>query len=85
MLELSRDVAVAAALRAGAFIRQHAGQLSADQIRAKGTHDFVTVVDEGAERRILDTLRRAFPDDAFLAEESASLEHAAAFDGRRWI
>ncbi|MEL6771212.1 MAG: inositol monophosphatase family protein [Bacteroidota bacterium] len=85
MLELSRDVAVAAALRAGAFIRQHAGSITADQIRAKGTHDFVTVVDEGAERRILDTLRRAFPDDAFLAEESTSLEHAAAFDGRRWI
>lgn len=50
---------------------------------AKSTHrDLVTDADRAAETAVLDVIRRAFPDDAIVAEESAA--HAAT--GRRtWI
>lgn len=81
---LERQAAERAARYAADFIRDHAGGLGPDALRDKGTHDLVTFVDEEAERRILAHLREAFPDDAFLAEESAddAPSHEAA---RRWI
>ncbi|MFN3598009.1 MAG: inositol monophosphatase family protein, partial [Rubricoccaceae bacterium] len=78
-----RQIAEQAARDAAMFIGAHAGGLGAAAVRDKGTHDLVTFVDEEAERRILARLREAFPDDAFLAEESAGAPSAAA--RRRWI
>ncbi|MEM0963675.1 MAG: hypothetical protein AAGK21_14200, partial [Bacteroidota bacterium] len=54
-------VAESAARDAAAFIRRHAGGLAADALRQKDTHDYVTFVDEGSQRIVLDALRQAFP------------------------
>lgn len=64
------DAAIAAAHRAGGYIRSHAGQ--ADGIRQKGVHDLVTDIDEGAERMIVGDLTGAFPDVGVLAEEDSA-------------
>jgi myo-inositol-1(or 4)-monophosphatase len=85
--ERERDAAVAAAQRAGAYIRSWAG--APDDIRHKGTHDLVTEVDEEAQRRIVDDLAAAFPDVGVLAEEGTAdddLPGLRRADGRaRWI
>lgn len=52
-------------------------------VRQKARADLVTEVDEAAERLILDRLRRHFPSDRILAEESASGLLEAG--GRTWI
>ena len=73
------ETAFAAAAEAAALI---AGRAGADRVREKARADLVTEVDEAAERAIVARLRDAFPDDAVVAEESAS---AAVTAGRRWI
>jgi len=76
--------AVQAARRAAAVIREQAGPL--EDVRAKGTNDFVTETDDRAQDAVIDTLHEAFPGDTILAEEGATLEdHPAVADGRRWI
>lgn len=40
------------------------------KIDRKGANDFVTEIDHKAEQIIIDTIRKAYPDHAFLAEES---------------
>ena len=39
-------------------------------MRAKSRNDFVTEIDQLAERDIIETIRRTHPDHGFLAEES---------------
>jgi myo-inositol-1(or 4)-monophosphatase len=51
-------------------------------VREKGRADLVTEVDEAAERSILAHIRRHFPEDAIVAEESAA---GAVGAGRTWI
>jgi myo-inositol-1(or 4)-monophosphatase len=63
-------VAVDAARAAGALLRERPADLVAD---AKSTPtDAVTVMDKRSERLILDTLARARPGDAVLAEETGA-------------
>ena len=81
--EPERRVAEDAARAAAAFIREHAGRVSARDVRSKSAHDLVTFVDEGAQRIILEHLDRAFPGDAVLAEEDAG--ESAPREGRLWI
>lgn len=76
------NVAEDAARRAGAYIREHLGSLTAADIDAKQAADYVTVVDKESERLIIQTIRQVFPDHRFLAEESQKDEAA---DGYRWI
>ena len=79
-----RLAAEAAARAAGAFIAAHAGRLAPGDLRAKAEHDLVSFVDEGAQRIVLDTLARAFPRDAVLAEEGGDAA-TLADRGRQWI
>ncbi|PAP78240.1 inositol monophosphatase family protein [Rubrivirga marina] len=79
-----RRAAEAAARAAAAFIRPHAGGLSADDLRAKGVHDLVSFVDEGAQRIVLDALCEAFPDDTLVGEEGED-EGVDLDRGRVWI
>ena len=79
-----RRAAEDAARAAAAFITPHAGGLDATDLRAKTTHDFVTFVDEGAQRIVLAHLAAAFPADAVLAEEGGR-EADLADAGRQWI
>lgn len=83
---MARDVAVEAAVSAGHLIRQHAGRLGEDEIRAKGMQDLVTFVDEEAQRIIVGILERAFPDYEVLGEEDADMgAMRPVADGYRWI
>jgi myo-inositol-1(or 4)-monophosphatase len=65
-----RAAAIAAARRAGDYIRTHAG--AASGVRQKGVHDLVTDIDEAAERMIVGDLTAAFPDIGVLAEEDSA-------------
>src|SRR5262245_3850604 len=68
------NIAVKAARRAGSLINRAALDPSALQVRAKRANDFVTQVDRAAEAAIIETIHKAFPDHAILAEESGATE-----------
>ncbi len=59
-----------AAERAAAFVAAHAERLGELTWEHKGPADFVSDVDRGAESIVRDVLLGAFPDAAFLGEES---------------
>ncbi|HWP94514.1 MAG TPA: inositol monophosphatase family protein [Gammaproteobacteria bacterium] len=64
------NIAVRAARRAGNVIVRHLDKLDTLSVRSKERNDFVSEVDRLAEHEIIQTIRRAHPDHAFLAEES---------------
>jgi len=64
------NIAVRAARRAGEVIVRGMNRLHRLDVRAKGQNDFVTEIDTQAEREIIETVRRHYPDHAVLAEES---------------
>jgi myo-inositol-1(or 4)-monophosphatase len=75
------NIAVRAARRAGSIINR-ASLGGADlQVRAKQVNDFVTQVDRAAEQAVIETIRKAYPDHAFLAEESGASGEAE----HQWI
>ncbi len=81
-----REVAVEAAQEAAGLTRRRAGAVGAEAVRAKGTHDYVTEVDDAAQQRIVGRLRRAFPNYAVLAEEGADVRAVPPrAEGHRWI
>lgn len=75
-------LAARAAHRAAQFIRA-AARPPAAEWTAKGHHDFVTAVDEGAEDRIRETLLRAEPGSRVLGEERTP--DAIAMAGLVWV
>jgi len=64
------NIAVRAARRAGELIVRSMNRLESLTITSKGRNDFVTEVDRAAEEEIIKTIRRHYPQHAFLAEES---------------
>ena len=64
------NIAVRAARRAGEVIVRALNRVDTLTITSKGRNDFVTEVDQAAEREIIASIRRSYPDHAFLAEES---------------
>ena len=79
-LDQFKTVALAAAYRGGAYIRQRLD--SVREIRHKGEIDLVTEVDLGSEKRIIEVIRASFPDHAILSEERGLLEGAS---DHQWI
>ena len=76
-----RDVAVEAALQAGAFLRSRFG--AHHDVSYKGSPtNLVTEMDRGAETIILDAIRARFPGHAVLAEESGA---RSGTEPHRWI
>ncbi|MGD8367780.1 MAG: inositol monophosphatase family protein [Desulfobacterales bacterium] len=71
-LEAVKRIGVAAAYKGADVLLSRFGRI--ESIREKGRNDLVTDADTGAERIIIETIRRAFPDHGFLAEESGSQE-----------
>jgi len=61
-------IAVRAARKAGDFIIREADKIRS--VQSKSQHDYVTNVDEAAERLIIDTIAHSYADHAFLGEES---------------
>ena len=64
------NIAVRAARRAGEIIVRNLDRGPTLGVRAKSRNDFVTEIDQLAERDIIETIRRSHPDHGFLGEES---------------
>lgn len=75
-------VAERAAVRAAAYLRDVAPP-APEAWSAKGHHDFVTEMDQQAERLITDTLLRAEPSSRVLGEELAPED--ASHEGLVWV
>ena len=76
------NIAVRAARRAGSIINRAALEGGPLEVRSKRAHDYVTQVDRAAEEAIIEIVRKAYPDHAFLAGESGTTGGAADY---RWI
>lgn len=66
------NIAVRAARRAGEIIVRSLNRLESLTITSKGRNDFVSEIDHAAEQEIIGSIRRLYPQHAFLAEESGS-------------
>lgn len=76
-----RQVAIAAARCAGAYLKANQHLAAVAQIKS-GPTDYATAQDLGAEKLILEAIRERFPNDAILSEES----HNEPTSGERlWI
>jgi myo-inositol-1(or 4)-monophosphatase len=64
------NIAIRAARAAGDSIVREMDRVSDISVDLKGKNDFVTEVDRQAEYIIIETIKNAYPDHAFLAEES---------------
>ena len=76
------NIAVRAARRAGSIINRASLDGSALEVKSKQVNDYVTQVDRAAEEAIIGIVHKAYPDHAFLAEESGSTGAGAEY---RWI
>jgi myo-inositol-1(or 4)-monophosphatase len=63
------NIAVRAARRAGDLIVRNVDRVPSLEVRAKSRNDFVSEIDQMAERDIIETIRRSHPDHGFLGEE----------------
>lgn len=77
------NIATRAARLAGNIIHHQLDKIDQLTISSKSANDFVTEVDHKAEQAIIETIRKAFPDHAILAEESG--ETAGSNDEYLWI
>ncbi len=77
------NIAVRAARNAGNIIVKAYEQLDSVEVELKGSNDFVTSVDREAERAIINTLRKSYPDHSIIAEESGEL--AGKDSDYQWI
>lgn len=70
MKQVLLEVALAAAHRAGAVLRERAGR--EHDVERKGYRDVVTAADRAAEDAVLSTIEARFPDHAILSEEAGA-------------
>ncbi len=77
------NIAVRAARAAGDIVVRGIDRLDRVQVESKGRYDFVCDVDRQAEAAIVQTLQRAYPDHAILAEESGT--HGKHDGAYTWI
>jgi len=63
------NIAIRAARRAGDLIVRNLDRVPSLCVRSKSRNDFVTEIDQMAERDIIETIRRTHPDHGFLGEE----------------
>ena len=78
-------VAVKAARRGAAVINRAALDIESLTITRKRHADYVTEVDRAAENAVIETLQRAYPDHAILAEESGKQPGKGGHDEYTWI
>jgi myo-inositol-1(or 4)-monophosphatase len=64
------NIAVRAARAAGNIIIRATDRLDTVQVSEKRPHDYVTEIDQQAEREIISIIRKAHPNHGILAEES---------------
>jgi len=66
------NIAVRAARQAGSLLLRYHNRLDQLAVSKKSDHDYVTEADRAAEDAIIATIRKAYPDHGFLAEESGA-------------
>ena len=66
------NIAVRAARKAGNIIARSVDRIDTLTVDEKSDNDFVTEIDRQAEHSIIQTIHKAYPDHAILAEESGS-------------
>lgn len=76
------NIAVRAARRAGSIINRAALDGSVLEVKSKQVNDYVTQIDRAAEEAIIEVVHKAYPEHAFIAEESGATGGAAEY---RWI
>ena len=76
------NIAVRAARAGGDFISRYIDRVESLSITEKSRNDFVSEVDKGAEKAIIDIIRKAYPNHSILAEESGN--HKGT-DDYEWI
>jgi len=79
-LEHAKRVGIAAAYAGARVVRERFGNLS--RIDKKDTFNLLTEADTESEKKIITTIRKAFPDHAILAEESGASKGTAEY---RWL
>lgn len=72
------NIAVRAARAAGRVAMKSFAQPDQVEVSSKGLHDYVSNIDKACEEVIINTIKKSYPDHAFLAEESG--EHGAKGD-----
>lgn len=73
------NIAISAARNASKHILRLSERVDTVQIIEKQRNDFVTEVDQLAEREIISTIHKAYPDHAILAEESGKSNHDSSY------
>ncbi len=68
--------------QAGAFIRKEINRVSEKNIEVKGTHNFVTYVDKGAEQLIVEQLQQLLPKAGYIAEEGTASKRGEKYN---WV
>jgi myo-inositol-1(or 4)-monophosphatase len=66
------NIAVRAARQAGSLLLRYHNRLDELTVSQKSDRDYVTEADRAAEDAIIATIRKAYPDHGFLAEESGA-------------
>ncbi|MEL7373531.1 MAG: inositol monophosphatase family protein, partial [Pseudomonadota bacterium] len=66
------NVAVAAARKGGDSLIRSQRRLGDLNVQSKGRNDFVSEADRLAEAKIIDEIRKSYPDHAILAEETGA-------------
>ncbi|MDH3326401.1 MAG: inositol-1-monophosphatase [Gammaproteobacteria bacterium] len=66
------NIAIRAARSAGNVIKRSSDRIDTLNITEKSKNDFVSEVDQQAEREIIRTISKAYPDHSILAEESGA-------------
>ncbi len=70
------------AKKAGHFIRNEKGKITAELIETKSLHSYVTYVDKNAERLIVDDLKKIISEAGFITEEETETIQSDVFN---WI
>lgn len=83
MLAPQVNIALRAAQQAGQILRRAADDRSRLKVQAKGMNDFVTEVDHACEARIIEVIRKAYPDHSILGEETGLQEGQG--EGKDWV
>jgi myo-inositol-1(or 4)-monophosphatase len=76
------NIAVRAARAAGTIIYRSMDKVDSLTIQNKAANDFVSDVDRQAEKAIIETIKKTYPDHAIKAEENGELEGNPDF---QWI
>lgn len=84
--QLTREVC-RVAREAGSYIRKEREGFSVKQVERKHAHDYVSYVDKGSERMIVEALKALVPEAGFITEEGTTKEDGRGLmdDAFTWV